>query len=166
MTGLAQAARLNVLAGFIILALAAPTDAAQGYAPWLVKDNFEESLSLYTTVSEDCPITDAEIRSSAEGEFLRARLIPQNNPAFALDVSIECVPNRIGDRTVGYTAHTWIRFSTFEGLEIGQRDYLKHRESGLVTLGPDEADKAFLLNAIKTRVSDALTTYLRANLQN
>lgn len=147
---------LALIAGLPALA------TADGEHPWL-KQADPNNLGLFVSVDKTCPFSKETLTEKIEGEFLRARIRPTKSLFLNLTVYVNCLSNL--DRNgapLGYTAAYQIFFGTRlpSGVDVL---YESPDRGGVATTGKGEGQ--YLVNAIGEGASEALTAYLKANLQ-
>ncbi|WP_264876285.1 hypothetical protein [Vibrio agarivorans] len=122
----------------------------------------EERLGLYITpIDNDCPFNQKQLESRVEGEFLRARLKPDEQDSAFLYVKVQCLKTHAGDRHNGYIVASNIAFAIGEG----QPQLLFLDDYGTVAIGgTGESGKQFLLNVVVEGTSNAITDFLKATL--
>jgi hypothetical protein len=134
---------------------------------WMKKDDYNQ-LSLDTVAGEECPFTSSDLRNMAEGEYLRARIKPAEfSGALGLSINTTCIniyDNKF--RNEGYAIRWDVRFSIRMTMPHIGWVYLAPSNKGiqLTAKGKEEA-KALFLDTIRDDLSEALTGYLRINLE-
>ncbi|GAL09062.1 peptidyl-prolyl cis-trans isomerase [Vibrio astriarenae] len=117
-------------------------------------------LGLYSDyVAKACPFSQEELDNKLEGEFLRARLKPDEGKELFLYVRVNCIELTNMNKThTGYAMSTNVMF----GLGEESPEMLIRDDYGtMAAAGTDEASKRFLLNTVTEKVSDAITDYLK-----
>lgn len=128
---------------------------------WMKQDK-PDSIGLLVFVSEPCPFTQNRLRSKIEGEFLRARIKPIENPYLnlSLHVTVVCQAtyNQLGTLS-GYAVHSDIRYGTALNKELMLYVWPIYGSM----LSGSRGDAQYFVNNITDKVSTAITDYLKAN---
>jgi hypothetical protein len=150
------------IAAPLVLATLVSAQAVADPRPWM-KQSDPNSLGLFIGMTDDCPMTLEELKSLAEGEFLRARIKQTESLAFNLTANIACMTTENhGGETTGYAVSYEVRYGT--QMPSGGNVLYEIPDYGVLLIGgPDE--KKFYLDHIRDSIADALTDYLKANFQ-
>ena len=130
-----------------------------------MKQENPNELRLWVFVEDDCPFTQSDARSLAEGEFLRARIKPTKDLKFYLDVDVSCLKrSRVTGASQtfsGYAIYADILFGTTGTFATQGMSYNTPNHSVLLTGRTNSAQ--FFKNGIEEQIEKALTDYLKAN---
>lgn len=147
----------------IFLMLIATSSVSLASTPQWMKTKDIDSLGLYVFVKESCPFSKAEVREKIEGEYLRARIKPTDSIDLFIEVDVSCLDAQIADRSVGYVVSYETSFGTYFLDTIMMYRFPQY---GSLAVGNGDASSLdFFVNSIAESVEDALTDYLKVNLQ-
>jgi hypothetical protein len=140
--------------GILILGVLLCSAATAEPQPWM-KSSDSESLRYVVVVNPDCPVSEAELRSTIDGLLIRSRLRPgdfRQNPYFlGFYVGIECMHHE--GRLFVYSIDTsFIRLAW-------SRFLLETPTYGTLGLG----SKVEISNDVRSSVERLVTDYLQAN---
>lgn len=118
------------------------------------------SLGFFLTVTEDCPLDYSTLKHTLDGEFLRARILPNKDLDHNLSVYVKCMPIHNGNSSQsGYAINVDIRFGT--RLSNGEYVLFETPNYGsLLVGGTTDSTRLYFTNYIKEGVSTALTDFL------
>lgn len=131
--------------------------------PWMKRENPNE-LGLFVSTTPECPFTEADITSMAEGEYVRARVKPTEDISWNLTLTVECMTTSVSERQVGWAMVVNLRFGT--SLRPFVFVLYEGANYGTLAVGPDDTSGTlYLRNIVKAQVEEALTDYLKANIE-
>jgi len=134
---------------------------------WMKKDDYN-ILGLYVNAGSDCLFDEEDLMNLAEGEYLRARIKPAgvtNNLMMTVDTLCMKIKNSDGSHgadAVNYNIFFTRRTYTPDEAWIRYGD-ITYR--ALYVVSEKHYPKKLMLNTIRDAVSEALTDYLKANME-
>lgn len=143
-----------LIASLLMFSASAHSDNTRLFE-YLKVDDFP-ALDMYVSASAECPFTSDDLWAKVEGELLRARLEYEPLANRNITIRARCIAIEQGSATLGHAIFLSIRY--------GHDLFVYDRELGNLYIYSKSTSPSKVLSDFSDRVTDALTLYLKANL--